>query len=80
MNMMAAQINDAYTQYNNALREKMGVNAKKQALVNVIISNLPELISALDTIEYLTKTSMEDEKTIRELKAQIKELESKKKG
>lgn len=80
MNTMAAQINDAYEQYNHALRNKIGVNAKKQALVNVIISNLPELINALDTIEYLTKNSMEDEKTIRELKAQIKELESKKKG
>ena len=69
-------LRDAKANYDSAVKANMNVAAKKQTLLNILLSHADELIeSALDA-EYLLKKKIENEKEIASLKKQIADLTS----
>ena len=64
----------AAAQYELAKKNNMGVSDKKQALCNILLSHVNEIVDTALDAEFLMKKSREDAAKIAELQDKIKEL------
>ena len=67
-------LRDAKAAYDSAVRTNMNVSAKKQALVNILLSHATELIESALDVEDLLKKKMEGDKEIARLKKKLDEF------
>lgn len=67
-------LRDAKAHYDSAVKTNMNVAAKKQVLVNILLSHAGDLIDTALDAEFLLKKNREDGREIAKLKKQIEEL------
>lgn len=67
-------LRDAKAHYDSAVKTNMNVAAKKQVLVNILLSHAGDLIDTALDAEFLLKKTHEDGREIAKLKKQIEEL------
>lgn len=67
-------LRDAKANYDSAVKANMNVAAKKQVLVNILVSHAGELIETALDAENLLQKNIEDRREIAKLKKQIEEM------
>lgn len=67
-------LRDAKAHYDSAVKTNMNVAAKKQALLNILMSHAGELIETALDAENMLQKSFEDKREIAKLKKQIEEM------
>lgn len=70
-NTVLNALRDAKANYDSAVKANMNVAAKKQVLINILLSHTNDLIEAALDAEYLLKKKIECEKEIANLNKRL---------